>query len=278
MASKKEQPDSSNQGPWGRPNQAEHSALTAYEAMAAYYDDFTAHHDHELAIGNLLPAIERRGLPSSRRLLDVGCGTGKSFLPMLERGWSVTACDLSPAMIQVAREKLGGRSVELAVADMRHLPTFGQFDLVWSLDDGLNYLLNLEDLQLALKGMVANLHPEGTLVFDLNTLLSFRTFFAEEAVIEWSGRRMIWSGRADPAGPPGMLAEAMLSVESVSTSADEDMVPHSLHRERHFPEADVLQALEKAGRRSIDVFGIHDDAVLQQPLDELRHTKAIYIA
>lgn len=278
MASKKEQAEPNTQGRRDCANQAENSALAAYEEMAVYYDDFTAHHDYELALGNLLPAIESRGLPSSRRLLDVGCGTGKSFLPMLERGWSVTACDLSPAMIEVARGKLGGRSVELAVADVRDLPVFGQFDLVWCLDDGLNYLLNLEDLQLALKGMAANLHPEGTLVFDLNTLLSFRTFFAEEAVVERSGRRMIWSGRADPAGPPGMLAEAMFSVESVPGSTGEGAVRHSLHRERHFPEAEVLQALGKAGRRSIEVFGIHYDAVLQQPLDELRHTKAIYIA
>lgn len=244
--------------------------------MAVYYDDFTAHHDYELALGNLLPAIEGRGLPASKKLLDVGCGTGKSFLPMLERGWSVTACDLSSAMIQVAKEKLGGRSAELAVADVRDLPAFGQFDLVWCLGDALNYLLKLGDLQLALKGMAANLRSGGRLVFDLNTLLSFRTFFAEETVLERSGRRMIWSGRANPAGPPGMLAEAMFSVESVA--AGEGTARRSLHRERHFPEADVLEALEKAGLRSIDVFGIHFDAVLQQPLDELRHTKAIYIA
>jgi len=102
-------------------DQPEHSALAAYEATAACYDDFTAHHDYELTLSNFLPAIESRGLPPSRRLLDVGCGTGNSFLPMLERGWSVTACDLSPAMIQVAREKLGERSVELAV-DERALP------------------------------------------------------------------------------------------------------------------------------------------------------------
>ena len=74
-------------------------AEIAYEAMASVYDDFTAHHDYELWLGQLLPKVEGHGLGARGRLLDVGCGTGKSFIPMLERGWSVTACDLSPANI-----------------------------------------------------------------------------------------------------------------------------------------------------------------------------------
>ena len=52
----------------------------------------------------------RRSRPAlrGRRLLDVACGTGRSFLPMLERGYDVTACDISPAMAARAREKSGG--------------------------------------------------------------------------------------------------------------------------------------------------------------------------
>src|SRR4249919_4181068 len=89
-------------------------ALDTYQAMAPVYDDFTAHHDYEGWLTDLLKALERRGL-TGRRLLDVACGTGKSFLPMLPRGWQVTGCDLSPAMLALAEEKAGD-SVELSVA------------------------------------------------------------------------------------------------------------------------------------------------------------------
>src|SRR6478735_8130472 len=95
-------------------------AEIAYEAIAPVYDDFTAHHDYELWLGNLMPALERCGLHGDR-LLDVACGTGKSFIPMLQRGWKVTACDISPAMVELARQKVGDE-VELFVADMRELP------------------------------------------------------------------------------------------------------------------------------------------------------------
>ena len=60
---------------------------------------------------------------------------------MLERGWEVTACDISAAMVELARAKVGD-AAELSVADMRELPSFGEFDLVWCLDDAVNYLLS----------------------------------------------------------------------------------------------------------------------------------------
>ncbi len=134
-------------------------AEIAYEAIAPVYDDFTHHHDYELWLGNLLPELQRHGLRGDR-LLDVACGTGKSFIPMLRRGWRVTASDISPAMVELARAKVG-EAAALSVADMRELPTFGEFDLVWSLDDAVNYLLSREELERALAGMRRNLGPRG---------------------------------------------------------------------------------------------------------------------
>src|SRR5690349_5744160 len=109
-----------------------------YDRTAPVYDRFTAHHDFELWLGNLLPALEAEGLVRGR-LLDVGCGTGKSFIPMLERGWSVTAVDVSEQMLEVARSKARDRA-DFHAADLRNLPTLGEFDLVWCLGDVINYL------------------------------------------------------------------------------------------------------------------------------------------
>lgn len=245
-------------------------AEIAYDAIAPVYDDFTAHHDYELWFGGLLPQLERHGLRGDR-LLDVGCGTGKSFLPMLERGWRVTACDISPAMLDLARAKAGDRA-RLSVADMRQLPVFGSFDLVWALDDAVNYLLDPEELGSALSGMRENLAPEGLLMFDVNTLRSYRTFFAEALEVERSGRQLVWTGQGSAEAPPGSLSEARFEVRG------EGGVETHVHRQRHFPEAEILGLLAAAGLECVDVFGHGYDALLQQPVDELVHTKAVYMA
>ena len=250
-------------------------AEIAYEAMAPVYDDFTSHHDYDLWLGRVMPKLEEHGIPG-RRLLDVGCGTGKSFIPMLEKEWEVTACDISPAMVEVARAKVGDR-VDLRVADMRELPAFGEFDLVFCIDDAVNYLLDLEELEQALSGMRRNLGPAGLLMFDANTVAAYRTFFAEEVAIERDGKRLIWKGHSSPDAPLGTTAEASFAVEPLDESAGPP-IPPELHRERHFPEAEVLEALERAGLECLDVYGHHHDVVLQQPLDEVEHAKGIYIA
>jgi SAM-dependent methyltransferase len=248
-------------------------AERAYEAIAPVYDDFTAHHDYELWLGNLLPELRRHGL-SGRRLLDVGCGTGKSFLPILERGWDVTACDISPSMLELAREKTGG-AARLAVADMRELPVFGEFDLVWALDDAVNYLLSADELGDALSGMQANLAPGGLLMFDVNTLCAYRSFFAEVQRVERGGRRLVWRGQGSAETAPGSISEARFEVEGVGDAVG---VETHVHRQRHFPEAEVLELIGAAGLECLEVFGHGYDAVLEQPVDELVHTKVVYIA
>jgi len=247
-------------------------AEQAYEAIAPVYDDFTAHHDYELWLGNLLPELRRHGL-RGRRLLDVGCGTGKSFLPMLERGWDVTACDISPSMLELARGKTEG-AARLAVADMRELPVFGEFDLVWALDDAVNYLLSAGELGGALSKMQANLAPGGLLMFDVNTLCAYRSFFAEVQRVERGGRRLVWRGQGSTEAAPGSISEARFEVEAASEG---DVETH-VHRQRHFPEAEVLELIGTAGLECLEVFGHGYDAVLEQPVDELVHTKVVYIA
>jgi ubiquinone/menaquinone biosynthesis C-methylase UbiE len=251
------------------------AAEIAYEAIAPVYDEFTAHHDYDLWLGQLMPKLEKHGIPG-KRLLDVACGTGKSFIPMLDQGWQVTACDISPAMVAVAREKVGDR-VEVSVADMRALPILGEFDVVFCLDDAVNYLLSREELERALTGMRRNLGPGGLLMFDVNTLEAYRNFFAEEVVVEREGWRMTWKGLTSPGAEPGTTAEASFEAEPLDASMG-PAIPPEIHRERHFPEREVRAALETAGLECLDVYGHHHDAIPKQPLDEVVHTKGVYIA
>ena len=249
-------------------------AEEAYEALAPVYDDFTAHHDYGLWLGELLPQLRRHGL-SEHRLLDVACGTGKSFLPLLERGWEVTACDISPSMLELAREKAGD-AVEFAVADMRSLPVFGEFDLVWCLDDAVNYLLSVEELGEALSAMRANLAPDGLLLFDVNTLQAYRSFFAETEFVERGGRKLIWNGQAPLDAQSGGIYESHFEAE-MPGGGEADIRKH-VHRQRHFPEEVVRATIAASGLECLDVFGHGFDAILKQPVEELVHTKMVYIA
>lgn len=244
--------------------------------MAPLYDDFTAHYEYEFWTGQLLAVLEREGL-EGRRLLDVGCGTGKSFLPMLPRGWQAVGCDVSASMLDLARVKVGD-AVRLEIADMRELPRFGEFDLVWALDDAINYLLSTEELEAALRGMRRNLAPSGLLLFDVNELLVYG-FYAEGVEVEREGRRFVFQGNATGEVEPGSISEFLCFEKRPND--EEQAADHrnvSLHRQRHFTEAEILAAIDRAGLTCLSVYGHGTDGIPRQPLDGSVHTKGIYVA
>jgi SAM-dependent methyltransferase len=243
-------------------------ARVTYDAFAATYDDFNHRYRYERWTGKLLERAEAAGL-EGQRLLDVGCGTGLSLVTLLADGWSVTGCDISPAMIERARARVGDAAA-LDVADMRALPRYGEFDLVWAVNDAINYLRDGAELQSALAGMRRNLAPRGIVVFDVNTLAAYRTFFAQEVVVERGGRRLVWTG-SDSASeaPPGSVFEARFDGDGP------DVESHT-HRQRHFPEAEVLGAIEAAGLCCVETTG-ELDGELTYRVDEDTHTKAVFV-
>jgi SAM-dependent methyltransferase len=248
-------------------------AESAYEAIAPVYDDFTAHHNYRLWVTTLLELGAANGLRGDT-VLDVACGTGKSFIPMLEHDWKVTACDISASMVEMARAK-AGPEVRLEVADMRELPVYGRFDLVCCLDDAVNYLHSQGELEQTLRGLAANMAPHALCIFDSNTMTQFRGFFTERLEVERNGRRMIWEGRADQSFGPGEIAEASFSFEPLDGSGP--TVPPELHRQRHHPESEVRAAIDASGLELVALYGHHHDGVPHQPMSEEEHTKAVYI-
>jgi SAM-dependent methyltransferase len=251
-----------------REGMTEKTAKAAYQAMASIYDDFNYRNDYEMWFGALLPELEKRGLKHGR-LLDVGCGTGRAFEPMLRRGWQIQGCDVSTGMLAEAQRKVGD-SVALDVADARELPVYGEFELAWALNDVVNYLTEDGDLERALSGMRANLAPGGMVLFDSNTLSLFRADFASGdsegmSVGDWTWRGM--SGDIEPGG----TYEAQISGAGVETH---------VHRERHYTAEQIKAAMEASGLELLAALGqqeVNGRVVLVEPPDEMRDHKIIYI-
>lgn len=76
------------------------------------------------------------------RILDAGCGTGAAAVEMARRGAEVVAIDLSPTLVQLARERLpadlGAGRIDFHSGDMLD-PALGQFDHVLAMDSLIHY-------------------------------------------------------------------------------------------------------------------------------------------
>jgi SAM-dependent methyltransferase len=223
----------------------------------------------------LLPELGKHGLRTGKAL-DIGCGTGRAFDPLLNRGWQVVGCDTSRGMLDQARKKFGDR-VRLVQADARTLAGGavdgfgGGFQLALLLNEVVNYLTEDGDLERVFGGIRPHLSEDGLIVFDTNTLLWFRESFAAGRSEEMSARGWDWHGLTDEVEVDG-LYEARLS--------GRDVEPH-IHRQRHWTLERVDQALERCGLRSLVTLGQreeHERVILDASFDEERDSKVIHIA
>jgi SAM-dependent methyltransferase len=255
--------------------QVDDPTLAAYELLAPFYDSYTAGFGHDRWLANLEAIAIEHGLRGNR-LLDIGCGTGKSFLPLLERGYEVTGCDISPAMVSLAQARAADASV--VVADARDLPVLGRFDLVTSLDDALNYVLSDEELGMTFAGVARNLRPGGLLVFDLTALAGYRRFFTRDMATEDERAFFCWRGEADAAST--VSGSIVGSVIEVFSSDDGECWRRlsSRHVQRHHPPDVVERLLSAAGLELLSMRGQMTGAHIDPVGDDEHHSKLVYFA
>lgn len=93
--------------------------------------------------------LDMRGL----HVLDAGCGAGQMTQALVERGAKVTAVDISPALIDIAKRRLGpelSENVTFIAGDML-AEDLGGFDHVIAMDSLIYY--SRPDLAQALLGL-----------------------------------------------------------------------------------------------------------------------------
>jgi magnesium-protoporphyrin O-methyltransferase len=141
-------------------------------------------------------------LPSDlrgRRLLDAGCGTGAFAAEAARRGAEVVAIDLSPTLIDLARERtasdLGAGKVEFRIGDMLD-QGLGRFDHVVAMDSLIHYRAG--DVVRALAGLAAR--TEHSLLF------TFAPRTPALALMHAVGRLFPKSDRAPAIEPVGAAA------------------------------------------------------------------------
>jgi SAM-dependent methyltransferase len=244
-------------------------ARLAYDRLAAHYDQLTAGYDYGLWLARLLTLTRLAG----PRVLDLACGTGKSCAPLLGHGYEISASDISPGMLSVARRRLGLGERRAFLADMRSLPECGEFDLITCLDDAVNYLRSDSELLAAFRGVARLLAPDGAFIFDTNTLRTYRSAFASTHTLVCGSERFDWRGVGRPDLTPGSHTSAV--IEHVTASSVTEL---ATHHQRHHPTAAVVGLLRAAGLSAEIVAGQSTGCRLDRHARELLHTKTVFVA
>jgi ubiquinone/menaquinone biosynthesis C-methylase UbiE len=149
---------------------------------ADHYDSFAESYSTENET-NLFNAYYERpamvdlaGDVEGRRVLDAGCGSGPLAAALRAKGAIVTGFDASPAMIELARQRLG-EDADLRVADLGQALPFpdGAFD-----DAVVSLVLHyLRDWTAPLAELRRVLKPGGRLLLSVNHPTVYKVFYPE---------------------------------------------------------------------------------------------------
>jgi len=135
------------------------------------YDALYRNKDYEGEVNLIERVLTRHGLGGARRVLDLGCGTGRHALPLARRGHTVVGVDRSPGMLTRARAKAATENLEPSVvfhlADIRELDLGQRFEAVLMMFTVLGYQFEDVDLMAALAAVRRHLEPNGLFIFDV---------------------------------------------------------------------------------------------------------------
>ncbi len=128
-----------------------------------------AHVDYDVWADHVQGLIERHH-PTAEAILELGCGTGSLALRLQPRGpYAYLATDDSAEMLRVARRKARGKLIRFRRADFTDFEVDRPADVVLLLYDGMNYLLEEEQVHALLACAHVALRPGGVFLFDQST-------------------------------------------------------------------------------------------------------------
>jgi len=134
-------------------------------------------------------------------VLDLACGTGNITIRLASFGYDLIGVDLSDDMLAEAQQKAYEKKYKILFLnqDMRELDLYGTIDAVVCVCDGINYIINEEELLTVFKKVRLFLNPGGVFIFDMNTEYKFKEVFGDKSFEDRSenGDSYVWENSYD---------------------------------------------------------------------------------
>jgi SAM-dependent methyltransferase len=154
-----------------------------YQQLPQFFDAHNINDGTERKNALLEKLLKEQG---TKTILDMTCGTGSQVLYLAQHGYTITGSDLSPALIDSARNKATkmNLSVPFIVGDMRSVNA-GKFDAVITIFSAIGHL-DKSDFEITLQNIRHNLNDRGIYIFDIFNLQAITDEIIKDFVMDIS--------------------------------------------------------------------------------------------
>ncbi|MCX8065201.1 MAG: methyltransferase domain-containing protein [Candidatus Hydrogenedentes bacterium] len=137
-----------------------------FEKIAKYYSLLFDEETRLKYEGNFLIDIIK-SLPFQPQVLDLACGTGVHSRFLGRLGTKIVGVDLSPTMLEIAKDKTSSENVKYLVADILNLPLINQWDLILCVGNTLCLLIGEEKVKKLFLSLYELVKPEGLFLIQI---------------------------------------------------------------------------------------------------------------
>lgn len=144
--------------------------MSVFGAYSRYYNLLYKDKDYS-GEASYISGLIKRHSPGARKVLDLGCGTGRHDLLLWKMGYDVYGVDRSEEMLAVANGQLASldpqpSTLNFSLGDIRTVRLDHTFDAVISLFHVISYQITNADIAAAFATAMAHLNPGGLFIFD----------------------------------------------------------------------------------------------------------------
>ena len=156
-----------------------------YEGFANAYDQMMEEIPYEEWFEKLHSYIRKQGVEKGI-LCELGCGTGTMTEHFAKAGYEMIGIDNSIDMLAMAQQKKQETNSDILYLeqDMQEFELAEPADVIVSICDSMNYLLEEEDMCSTLRQVKNNLKTDGYFIFDLKTKYCFQTVMGNRTMVE----------------------------------------------------------------------------------------------
>jgi SAM-dependent methyltransferase len=183
-----------------------------------------------------------------QRILDLPCGQGRHAIELARRGYEVTGMDISPFMIEVARERAraAGVTVRWLTGDMRQPIRDMKFDLIINLFTSFGYFAEDDDDRQVLAAAARMLQVGGRFVLEVINGERVMANFEERGWFTVGPSAVMEARRLD------RPSQRMVVERTVSTPPDTETSVHTL---RLYTGPQLEAAMRQAGFGRVELHG-----------------------